>query len=72
VTQKIIVYSKAKYCIVSLVSNKTTKTTTKMKTKLTVKQIEAMFQNGMISEMEYLDLLKKYIALREKAMNGAR
>ena len=43
-----------------------------MKTKLTVKQIEAMFQNGMISEMEYLDLLKKYIALREKAMNGAR
>lgn len=35
-TQKIIVYSKAKYCIVSLVSNKTTKTTTKMKT---VKQL---------------------------------
>ena len=29
--QKIIVYSKAKYCIVSLVSNKTTNTTTKMK-----------------------------------------
>lgn len=38
-----------------------------MKQHMSLSQIEALFQDGIVSEFEFLDLLKRYIARREKA-----
>ena len=40
--------------------------------QLTLARIETMFQDGLVSEFEYLDLLRKYIACRERAMKEGK
>jgi len=40
--------------------------------QLSLARIETMFQDGIVSEFEYLDLLKKYIARRERAMKEGK
>lgn len=36
---------------------------------MTIAKIEKLFQDGIISEVEYIDLLEKFIARMKRAVN---
>jgi hypothetical protein len=42
------------------------------KNQLSIPQIEAMYQNGAISDFEYADLMRKCAARMQKAMSETK